>query len=318
MPKSTEKPSSLHRLNLAEDIRNKRSFRTRQCDFQEVKMRTALDYKSHTTMKTTPKYPNISAAIRLGLAALLVIGGLSTANLRADDKKPTFKKASEDLITKIRAMIGKDRDGAIKEYNKGARKLAKDYPEEIGPRAMLLEASSLVSDAKEKKAILADIAALKNPKFAPIVERAKGELKKVEALGKPVNIKFKAVDGREIDTAKMKGKVVLIDFWATWCGPCVAEIPNVKKSYEKLHKKGFEIIGISLDSSEQKLNDFVSKNAMSWPQYFDGKGWSNKLAKEYGISSIPAMWLVDKKGNLVDMNARNNLDSKIEKLLSEE
>tara|TARA_Y100000758_G_scaffold214362_1_gene153966 strand:- start:340 stop:1149 length:810 start_codon:yes stop_codon:yes gene_type:complete len=269
-------------------------------------------------MKTTPKYPNISAAIRLGLAALLVIGGLSTANLRADDKKPTFKKASEDLITKIRAMIGKDRDGAIKEYTKGTRKLAKDYPEEIGPRAMLLEASSLVSDAKEKKAILADIAALKNPKFAPIVERAKGELKKVEALGKPVNIKFKAVDGREIDTAKMKGKVVLIDFWATWCGPCVAEIPNVKKSYEKLHKKGFEIIGISLDSSEQKLNDFVSKNAMSWPQYFDGKGWSNKLAKEYGISSIPAMWLVDKKGNLVDMNARNNLDSKIEKLLSEE
>ena len=94
-------------------------------------MRIALDYKSHTTMKTTPKYPNISAAIRLGLAALLVIGGLFTANLRADDKKPTFKKASEDLITKIRAMIGKDRDGAIKEYSKGARKLAKDYPEEI-------------------------------------------------------------------------------------------------------------------------------------------------------------------------------------------
>lgn len=257
-------------------------------------------------------------AIRLSLAALLVIGGPCITNLQADEKKPPFKKASEELITKIRAMIGKDRDGAIKEYTKGARRLAKDYPEEIGPRAMLLEASSLVGNAKEKKAILAEIAALKNAKFAPIVERAKGELKKVEALGKPVNIKFKAVDGRDIDTAKMKGKVVLIDFWATWCGPCVAEIPNVKKSYDKLHKKGFEIIGISLDSSEQKLNDFVNKNAMSWPQYFDGKGWSNKLAKEYGISSIPAMWLVDKKGNLVDMNARNNLDSKIEKLLSEE
>ena len=269
-------------------------------------------------MKTTQKIARASMAIRLSVAALLMIAGLCITDLQAADKNPAFKKASEDLITKVRAMIGKDRNGAIKAYAKGARLLAKDYPTEIGPRAMLLEASSLVEDAKEKKAILTELVALKDAKFAPIVNRAKGQLKKIEALGKPVAIKFKALDGREVDLTKMKGKVVLIDFWATWCGPCVAEIPNVKKSYAKLHKKGFEIIGISLDSSEQKLNDFVNKNAMSWPQYFDGKGWSNKLAKEYGISSIPAMWLLDKKGNLVDTNARNNLDSKIEKLLSEE
>ena len=92
----------------------------------------------------------------------------------------------------------------------------------------------------------------------------------------------------------------------------------MKKTYAKLHKQGFEIVGISLDSSEQKLNDFVNKNSMSWPQYFDGKGWNNTLAKEYGISSIPAMWLVDKKGNLVDMSARSGLEGKVEKLLTEE
>ena len=128
----------------------------------------------------------------------------------------------------------------------------------------------------------------------------------------------RTVDGKEVSVKDFRGKVLLIDFWATWCGPCVAEIPNLKKTYAKLHKKGFEIVGISLDSSEQKLTDYVNKNSMGWPQYFDGKGWNNTLAKEYGISSIPAMWLVDKNGKLVDMNARGGLEGKIEKLLTEE
>jgi thiol-disulfide isomerase/thioredoxin len=137
-------------------------------------------------------------------------------------------------------------------------------------------------------------------------------------LGKPLDIKFTATDGRKIDLAKMKGRVVLIDFWATWCGPCVREIPSVKKAYAKLHPKGFEIIGISLDSNEDKLKKFIKDKDMTWPQYFDGQGWKNKISTRYGIRSIPAMWLVDKQGNLVDKNARNGLAAKVEKLLAAE
>jgi alkyl hydroperoxide reductase subunit AhpC len=97
----------------------------------------------------------------------------------------------------------------------------------------------------------------------------------------------------------------------------VGEIPHVKEAYAKLHPKGFEIVGISFDQDKSKLEEFVKSKEMSWPQYFDGQGWKNTIGQKYGIDSIPAMWLVDKKGNLVDMEGRDELESKVEKLLAQ-
>jgi len=104
--------------------------------------------------------------------------------------------------------------------------------------------------------------------------------------------------------SEYKGKVVLVDFWATWCGPCVGELPNVLEAYKKHHDAGFEILGISLDSDKAKLTAFIKQKEMPWKQYFDGKGWQTKLAQEYGINSIPATYLLDREGKIIARNLR--------------
>ena len=121
-----------------------------------------------------------------------------------------------------------------------------------------------------------------------------------------------------MDLAKLRDKVVLVEFWSTTCGPCIAEMPTVKAVYEKLHGRGFEVVAISLDDKESALRRFVREKELPWPQHFDGKGWENQFAVRYGIFGIPTMWLVDKRGNLRDTNARSDLEGRVTLLLAEE
>ena len=115
----------------------------------------------------------------------------------------------------------------------------------------------------------------------------------------------KDLTGNSLTLSAFKGKLVLVDFWATWCPPCVGELPNVIAAYEKYHRQGFEIVGISLDQDQAKLTAFLKEKGMTWAQYFDGKGWQNKLAAQYGIQSIPATFLLDGEGNIVAKNLRD-------------
>ncbi len=138
----------------------------------------------------------------------------------------------------------------------------------------------------------------------------------VDVSGKPVQIKYTSLDGREVDIAKMPGRVILVDFWATWCSPCIQAIPDIKRTYERYHEKGFEIIGISLDSDKGALEKTIKEKEIPWPQYFDGKGWDNRFAREYSISEIPKMWLIGKEGKVADMNVHDYaLGVKVWKLL---
>jgi len=135
------------------------------------------------------------------------------------------------------------------------------------------------------------------------------EAKKVQgtlASGLPFpDFQEKDLAGKPLSVGGLKGKVVLVDFWATWCGPCRAELPNVIATYKKHHAEGFEVIGVSLDSERDKLDSFLKKqDGMTWPQYFDGEGWSNKLAVKYGVESIPFAVLVGKDGKIIGKDLR--------------
>lgn len=113
-------------------------------------------------------------------------------------------------------------------------------------------------------------------------------------------------EGKLISLSTYKGKITLIDFWASWCGPCRAENPNVVKAYQKYHEKGFEILGVSLDDKKEKWLQAIQSDQLNWAHVSDLKGWESSINATYGISSIPANYLLDTEGRILAKNLRGD------------
>ena len=181
--------------------------------------------------------------------------------------------------------------------------------------------SSIVSNQRDKaKAFISRVKTDfgSNKQVAGILDQWGAKLY-LPNVGDTMEIAFTDTDGKEFDLAEMKNKVVLVDFWATWCGPCVAELPHVIETYNKYKDKGFGVVGISLDDNIDTLKTFTQQNKMTWPQYFDGKVWENDIARRFGIKGIPATFLVGKDGKIVASNLRGNaLEEAVVKALAGE
>jgi peroxiredoxin len=151
----------------------------------------------------------------------------------------------------------------------------------------------------------------------------------IDLIDKPVEMQFADTNGQAVDLTRFRGKVVLIDVWATWCVPCTNEIPNRVAAYKKYHQRGFEIVGVSFDivptdppnprlpaKTAGEMKAFAESRHVFWPQYYDGQGFKNRFAQQLGVDAIPASFLLDERGKIVAVNLRGpQLDAALEQLL---
>jgi thiol-disulfide isomerase/thioredoxin len=130
-----------------------------------------------------------------------------------------------------------------------------------------------------------------------------GVSRRLNLLGNELQLEGDTLDGEPFDWASYRGKVVLVDFWATWCEPCVAELPNIKKHFEEYHDRGFEVVAISLDRDRRKLEEFVRARDLPWVTLFrDGAGLDHPLATYYGVMTVPTVMLVNQEGRVVSFD----------------
>jgi len=225
------------------------------------------------------KYQAAAAALKQSIALkpkneAALTNMLGVALYLQDDKRTL-----EEAITAFKRAIELSSDKVPKAHLNLGYALIKAEKESEGKAELkkYLEMEPKAPNADEVKAVIANPKMIK-ARFA-------------------TDFKVKSVAGTEISLKSLKGKVVLLDFWATWCGPCRVEMPAVKAIWNKYKDdKNFVMVGINLDEDKKAFADYVKKEEIAWTQYFDGGGWENKVAQIYGVHSIPFTLLIDDEG----------------------
>ncbi|MCL2647678.1 MAG: thioredoxin domain-containing protein [Phycisphaerales bacterium] len=193
--------------------------------------------------------------------------------------------------------------------------------ENIADTLMIMSQLGPANDAMSRQALAVVKDHLNSESARQAAAKIDAEAVQRAFVGRPLRISGRTITGENFSINRLRGKVILVDFWATWCGPCREFVPVLKKLYADYHDKGLEIVGVDNDSADDKVAGFIKTNAMPWPQFRESTQNDDDnvhpLAKRYGIDSLPTIYLIDAKGNLRYIDGHEDLETKVKKLLAE-
>ena len=252
-----------------------------------------------------------------------------TSRKLVDDKDEDIAATARSIVFQVRLqrLMQGDVPEAAALAN-AAKKEIKANPDSLQALGMVLKVGHALEIAEEARELatsyyrdLIPIAEKsKNRQIAEYAETFKGVLRRLSLPGNPIEFRGVLAGGEKFDPKTLEGKVVLVDFWATWCGPCREELPNVKQNYEKYHGQGFEVVGVTLDDDLEQVTKFIEDQEISWPNLTgedeSSRGFHQPMAEYYGIYAIPQVILLDRSGKVVSLNARGEkLGELLEKLM---
>jgi thiol-disulfide isomerase/thioredoxin len=221
------------------------------------------------------------------------------------------------LVSRVRALDGASPEVQKKVLDDVARHL-KERKKDISKQDAFLAVltANALRETESKLTVQAHedlgkiLAGAADEQVAEVAKAFAGTVRRLRLPGNQIEVKGKLLDGKDIDWKSYRGKVVLVDFWATWCGPCVEELPNVRKLYDKYHDRGFDVVGVSLDQKRDALERFVKREKLPWVCIAPEGG--QELAEYYNVEAIPLPILVDRQGRVISMEARGE---ELERLL---